>query len=76
VSDRQQKAEVPQPPSAAEPALSALETNLADLRRQSLTIIALIPAVILVIPRFVRFHFVGWLRTPLPLIVPAFFTSA
>jgi ABC-type glycerol-3-phosphate transport system permease component len=36
----------------------------------------MIPGVIFMIPRFIMFKFVGWLNSPLPLIVPSFFTSA
>jgi len=36
----------------------------------------MIPGVIFMIPRFIMFRFVGWINTPLPLIVPAFFTNA
>lgn len=36
----------------------------------------MIPGVVFMIPRFIMFKVLGWLNSPLPLIVPAFFTSA
>ena len=36
----------------------------------------MVPGVIFMIPQFIIFRFVGWLNSPLPLIVPKFFTNA
>jgi multiple sugar transport system permease protein len=36
----------------------------------------MIPGVIFMIPQFIIFRTVGWINTPLPLIVPSYFTNA
>jgi ABC-type glycerol-3-phosphate transport system permease component len=36
----------------------------------------MIPSIIFMIPRFIMFKTVGWVNTPLPLVVPSFFASA
>ena len=36
----------------------------------------MIPGIIFMIPQFIIFRTVGWINTPLPLIVPSYFTNA